>query len=261
MLRPVSVLLLLAMLGVVPAHAGDDFCVDRPGLGTPPCVAEPGHPIIEMGLADLTRDRNADMTSDTLVLAETLMRVGVGGATEFRFGFDGFGHVVSTDRAGRRMRAAGAGDVTLGVRHNFRGTDGPVAVQAFVTLPVGGRALGAGDWGAGVLLPVAFDLSDVWSINLTPGIDAAVDGDRSGRHLAYGSAAGVSAKIGSGFTATIDAKLIRDDDPDDASTSAQASASLAWQPHPDTQFDVGAIAGFNRDTPDVELYVGVAQRF
>ena len=246
-----------------PAIAGDDaICADRPGLGTPPCIAPVGHPVLEVGLGDVTRDSDADMRSDTLVLGSALARFGVGGDTEVRIGWDGTGQVITRDRmSGLRTRQTGVGDVTLGLQHGFGGSDGPAAVQAFVTVPTGGEALGRGDWGAGLLVPMQFDLDKTFSIGLTPEVDAAVDADRSGRHVAYGGAAGVAAKLTDALTATVDAKVMRDDDPDGATTQARSSASLAWLPRKDLQFDVGAVAGLNAETPDIELYVGVATQF
>ncbi len=43
-----------------------------------------------------------------------------------------------------------------------------VAVQPFVTLPTGGAAIGAGDWGGGLVVPVGVALSDKVSLELTP---------------------------------------------------------------------------------------------
>ena len=258
-----SFLSAVCMMASGSACAEDDgICADRPGLGTPPCIAPVGHPVLEIGLADLTHDSDAVMRSDALVIGSALARFGVGGDTEVRIGWDGAGQVIARDRmAGLRTRQTGVGDVTLGVQHGFGGSDGPVALQAFVTVPTGGEALGRGDWSAGLLVPMQFAIDKTFSIGLTPEIDAAVDADRSGRHVAYGGAAGIAAKLTDALTATVDAKLMRDDDPDGAATEARSSASLAWQARKDLQFDVGAIAGLNRAAPDVEFYVGVATRF
>jgi hypothetical protein len=37
--------------------------------------------------------------------------------------------------------------------------------------------------------------------------------------------------------------------------------SLAWQPRPSLQFDIGANIGLNRNTPDVVGYLGISTRF
>ena len=63
------------------------------------------------------------------------------------------------------------------------------------------------------------------------------------------------------ITTTIELQLTRDDDPAEATTQALAGLSFAWQPSKNLQFDVGAVAGLNRDTPDARLYAGIARRF
>jgi hypothetical protein len=55
--------------------------------------------------------------------------------------------------------------------------------------------------------------------------------------------------------------LTRDRDPGGHSTEALAGFSAGWQPDDDSQWDVGANVGLNRDSPDVEVYLGFARRF
>ncbi|VVT23792.1 conserved hypothetical protein [Sphingomonas sp. EC-HK361] len=117
------------------------------------------------------------------------------------------------------------------------------------------------DWGAGVLLPVTYSLSDAVQFEATPELDAAVDTDRRGRHAAYGSAAGIGWKIAEPVTLTGEVQVLRDDDPQGASTQALAALSVAYSASDDLQFDLFGAGGLNRDTPDVEIAAGFARRF
>jgi hypothetical protein len=45
--------------------------------------------------------------------------------------------------------------------------------------------IGAGTWGAGVVLPAQIFFSRTWSLTLDPEVDAEPNEDGSGRHLAY----------------------------------------------------------------------------
>ena len=54
---------------------------------------------------------------------------------------------------------------------------------------------------------------------------------------------------------------IRDEDPEGHATTLTGGVSLGWQPSGSTQFDVGANLGLDRNSPDVELYIGAARRF
>jgi hypothetical protein len=50
-------------------------------------------------------------------------------------------------------------------------------------------------------------------------------------------------------------------DPDGTGKQASADGSVAYLVNNDLQLDAGANFGLNRNTPDVELYAGVAKRF
>nr|QQZ49043.1 hypothetical protein JKL49_17735 [Phenylobacterium glaciei] len=53
----------------------------------------------------------------------------------------------------------------------------------------------------------------------------------------------------------------RDDDPAGATTQASFDLTAAWTPSDNVQLDVGLNAGLNHDTPDIEVYAGLARRF
>jgi len=253
-----------ALLGIAaPTHAElREFCASRPGLGTPACTVDPGHVVVEVGLADWTLDDNADERNDTLLFGDTLVRVGLDDKTEAQVGWTPYGHVRVRDKAaGLVTRTGGTGDVSLGLRRSLSGPNGPVAIQPFVTLPVGGSAIGAGDWGAGVIVPIGFDLGHDVQLSLTPEIDAAVNESGSGRHLAYGSVIGLSAPLTDGLDGSIEFQAMRDEEAGAAATQAFASASLAWMVGANTQVDIGGVAGLNRNSPDAEIYLGIARRF
>lgn len=249
-----------------PASAEErDYCPARPGLGTPACTIAPGRVSVETGLADWTRDDTSDLREDTVVYADTLVRIGITDILEAEIGLTPFGDVRTRDKLnGAVTREGGVGDLFLGAKLNLRNPDGSgfsVAALPFVTVPTGGSAIGAGDWAAGFLLPMSLDIGHSFSLQLTPEIDAAVDGDRIGRHLAYSAIIGLGIPLSETVSGTLEVQGIQDDDSGSRTTKAFASASVAWLPRPDLQLDFGGIAGLNRDSPDVELYVGVSRRF
>ena len=246
-----------------PAQAEDrDFCADRPGQTTPPCTLAPGKVQIESAFGQWTRESDPDARTDTLALGSSLLRAGLTSRLEAQVGWTPFGVQWVRDSAtGAIRRQSGAGDVTLGLTYGLAGANGPVALQGFVTLPTGGAAIGAGDWGAGLRLPAQVDLGHGVQLGLTPEVDAAVNGPGAGRHLAYGGAAGIGLALSGKVQLGLDVSAFRDDDPDGHATLASAGASLAWQTGKDTQLDLGGTAGLNHDSPDLALYLGIAHRF
>ena len=260
-------LLALAMLGATPAMAADlrDLCSDRPGLDTPPCTVDAGHVQVEMGIADWTRDTQPDSRTDTTLLGDTLVRIGVGRSTEVRIGWTPYGIDRERDRATGAVRTVHrSGDVTLGITQNLVHPDGKgfsIAVLPSVSVPVGREPIGAGTWQAGVLIPVSWELGDSVQLLLTPEIDAAADADGRGRHLAFGTAAGVSLTLTKTVHLSLEVEAIRDRDPANHQTQALAGASLAFQLGDNVQIDVGGNAGLNHVTADVEAYCGITRRF
>jgi hypothetical protein len=254
------------LMAAGPAVADPDLrklCTDRPGLGTPACTLDAGHVQVEIGLADWALDRQSGTRTDTWVAGDTLVRFGIADHAELQVGWTAFGW--TRERTGGGVsHASGTGDLTVALRRNLLHPDGSgatVAIMPYATLPTGGGAIGAGDWSAGVKLPFGFDLSQAVSLEFAPRVEAAVDDDRHGRHLAFGSVAGVAVDFSPVWNMTAELEADRDDDPSGHQTETLAGLSFGWTPGRNFQFDAGAIVGLNRATPDVEVYAGIVRRF
>lgn len=237
------------------------FCADRPGQTTPPCVLTAGEVMVEVGLASWQRSVSATRSTSDFALGSSILRVGLPGNTEVQVGWGGVVHTTHRDAvAALRERQSGVGDVTVGLAHGLSGTSGPLAIQAFVTLPTGTGNATAGAWAGGVRIPANVDLPEGWQLGLTPEFDLVGNGSGTGHHLALGGAAGLSHAIATNVSAGVDISVFEDRDPADATTTAITTASLAWQPGRDTQLDIGAGVGVTRNAPDVLLYLGIVQR-
>jgi len=261
-------LTLVALAVATPALAQDDeprFCPNRPSLGSSACTTEPGRVQFEFSAFDWQLDDTADQREDQVVAADLLARIGLGPTTEVQVGWTAFGHVRTRDKAtGGIDTVNGTGDVTLALRQNFRNPDGKglsFGIQPQVTLPVGSRDVGDGDWSAGVLLPVTYDLSDKLNLQFTGEADAAANEDGNGQHLAYSGIWGLGYDISDKLTAVAELSLERDNDPAGHQSHSLAALSLAYTPRKTLQLDVLAVAGLNRTSPDVRLVTGGAVLF
>lgn len=262
--------LVLAMLGLAvgtsaAAQETPRFCPNRPTLGASGCTTEPGRVQIEMSGVDWQRDDDSDEREDIILAGDIQARIGVGPRTEVQVGWAGFGHVRTRDKASGRVAASdGVGDVRLAVRQNLSHPDGEalsIGLEPFVTLPVGRTPVGAGDWAAGIVLPISYAMTERWSVAVTGEIRATVDADGDGRHLAYGGIVGAEYAVTERVMAVAELALARDDDPNGQQTRALAAGSIAWQPGPGLQLDVLAVAGLNRTSPDFRLVTGAAILF
>lgn len=254
-----------ALLVATPALAQGEprFCVNRPSLVDTPCTVEPGHVLLEIGAVDWTLDRKARAREDTILVADARARIGFADHAELQLSWTAYGY----DRLrtpGGVVNASGVGDVRVAVRRNLRHPDGSgfsFAAEPYVTMPAGGRAIGAGDWGYGLVVPVNYDLTDAVSLQVMGSVDAAVDADRSGRHLSYSGNWGLGYQLAEKWITVAELQVVADADPSARITQSVAAVSLAFQPRKTLQLDVLVGAGLNRDTPDLNLALGGAVLF
>ena len=265
---PGPIMLALAALGLGASARAEtlrDFCPDRPGLGTPPCTIDAGHFDVELGLGDWTLDRSPASRVDTIEAGQILVRIGLTDSLEAQMGWTAFGHVRMLDRpTGATASASGVGDLSIALRQNLVNPDGSglsLAVMPFATLPTGNDVIGAGEWTAGLLVPVSYDLGSGVQLGLTAQAEAAADEDRSGRHLAYGGVAGVSLPLSDTVGATFEIAARRDEDPSGHATEWLAGLSAGWMAQEGLQLDAGANLGLGSAAPDLQLYFGVSRRF
>lgn len=252
----------------VAAQAQEDgprFCPNRPSLESSACTTEPGRVQFEFSVADWTLDNSAAERDDTILGGDFLARLGVGATTELQFAWTPVAYVRTRDKAtGNIGRVARPGDVRLAVRQNLRNPDGKglsYGLEPFVTLPVGRSPVGAGTWGAGVVLPVTYDVTDAVNIGFTGELDAAPDDDGDGRHFQYSGIAAASLAVTEAVSLTIESQLLRDRDPMEHATQAVAGLGVQWKYSKTRAFYAEAVGGLNHASPDVQLYAGVAALF
>lgn len=144
---------------------------------------------------------------------------------------------------------------------NPDGSGFALALMPFATVPTGNSAIGAGDWGAGLLLPITRELPAGLQFGFTGSSEVTVDEDGVGHHLAHGAIVGLDVPLGETVEATFELSARRDRDPSGAATEWLGGMSVTWSPNELLQLDVGANPGLEDDSPDLQLYFGVAHRF
>lgn len=98
-----TVLGLIGLLASRSAWADDkprDYCPDRPGLGPPACTIDRDRVSVETSLADWTLDKQGRDRTDTMLIGDTLVRVGLTDNVEALIGWTPAGFV-------RERRSAG----------------------------------------------------------------------------------------------------------------------------------------------------------
>lgn len=259
-MRSLLLALAIALLSALPASAEGlrDFCADRPGKATPPCILDAGHAQIEVGLADAVFRRSAGVHDTTYTFGASELRLGLTPWLEAEAGWAPL--IVDHDRdLGHR---SGVGDLTLGLRGALIAPDGggpALSLQGFVTAPTATHGLGAGGWTGGVRAPAQIPLGPL-ALGLMPEVDVARNASGHGTHAAWVGVASLSRGFGK-LTLGAEAWGAIDDDPSHVSHQASADLTAALALGADAQLDAGANIGLTRETPELELYMGIAHRF
>ncbi|MFI4964760.1 MAG: transporter [Caulobacterales bacterium] len=255
----VLTLALIALASAAHAQDARDFCAQRPGKATPPCILDAGRLQIETGLADAVFQHGDGAHDDTYTLGATELRLGVSRRVELEAAWA----PVVIDQTRGRPRRTGTGDASLAVLAALTDPDKmgvAVSAAAFVTLPTATHGLGAGGFTGGARLPIAIPLNDGFSLGLTPEVDVLRDAAGGGTHAAWVGVASLGRSFG---PVTLGAELWGQVEDDPAGTVRRASADLtsALMIGKNLQLDAGANFGLSRQTPDAEVYVGISRRF
>lgn len=257
---------LLAAGAALAQSAPRDFCPDRPGKGSPPCVLDVGRFQAELGLADAAYSRGGGTSTDDTAFGAVELRLGLTPTVEGQLSWTAHQRVREKDRtSGAVSIVDGGGDLGLALRWSLCNPDGDgfsVALQPFMTAPTGVDGIGGGTWQGGVIAPISVPLNAEWSLAVSPELDLRADADGSGRHAGFSNAIGVGRSVGP-VSLGVELWADVDDDPAGRVTSASFDLTAGWTPTstPDLQIDASAYLGLNRHAPDLELVIGVARRF
>jgi hypothetical protein len=242
------------------------LCASRPGLGTPPCVLDKGHVQFEIGVVSAQRDAEAGYRVETLALGSTEISYGLDGINQLSVVVAPYNIITTTNEAtGTRRRIMGVGDVALRWRHSLRNPDGEglsIAAEGLLNFALGVPGVRSSGWGAGVLFPLSWAITDTLAFITAPGFVWSENIARTGQHFDYTGSFGLAKTLGD-FALTVEAGYTRDGEPDSGRESASVAGSLAWSPPRDAnlQFDAGFSLALNPSAPDVQAYIGVVKRF
>ena len=250
-----------------PDSALRPFCTDRPTKGTGPCTVDAGHLQIESDIFNATSDDANGVTTDTLVYTSPNFRLGLTDTMDAELNISPFVEIETRDhRTGRTSIVSGFGDMVLRVKTSLVGNGAgyfSAAFDPFLKIPTAPAGIGNRAVEGGAVVPLAFVLSDVWSLSLVPEMDLLRNAEDSGRHVAGVVALGLTRAISSQLSASAEFWTNVDADPAGAVTQNSFDIAGSWQPpgSKDLQLDIGGNFGLNADTPAVQVYLGISHRF
>lgn len=256
-----------SLFNPVPDNQLRAFCTDRPTKGTGPCTVDAGHLQIESDIFNATLQNGEGVVTDTYLYTNPNFRLGLAQNLDIELNFSPYVEVVTHDHAtGARTDDSGFGDLFLRVKTSLMGNGQgtfSAALDPYLKIPTASLPIGNGAVEGGVVVPLQYALSDVWSLSLVPEVDVLKNQTDDGRHAASVAAFSITRAISAQVSAT--AEIWGNANFDPSGTIQQYSFDLAgtWQPAGarDLQFDAGANFGLNRETPGAQFYLGISHRF
>jgi hypothetical protein len=243
------------------------FCADRPTKSTGPCTVDAGHLQFESDIANVTWATTGGVDTTSALYTNPTLKLGLTNTLDVEINIAPYQTVTSKDRtSGITTRGSGVGDLFLRAKLNLLGDDSgsvAIALEPFVKIPTAPKSVGNGAVEEGVLAPIQFTLPDSWTLALDPEADGLKNALDDGQHLNIQTPISFGRPISKTVTGFVELWLDENFEPSGHTTQASFDLAAAWIPakRPNFQLDGGVNLGLNTQTPGVQAYVGVSQRF
>jgi len=243
------------------------FCTDRPTKSNGPCTVDAGQFQVESDVVNVTYDTSNGADTTTILYTNPTLKLGITNTLDLEVNIAPYVTVRSKDRAsGVTTKGSGLGDLFVRAKLNLIGDDSgsvAVALDPFVKIPTAPKSVGNGAVEEGLDVPIQFSLPDSWQLSLGPEADGLKNALDSGQHLNVQMPISLSRPLSKTVTGFIELWGDENFEPSGHVTQASFDLAGAWIParHPNFQLDGGVNLGLNNQTPGVQAYVGVSQRF
>lgn len=251
-------------IGQEPARPGRAFSTDRPDKTESPFTVPAGRVQVEAEPLGWTRDTDEGFRVTRVSAGAFNLKLGMAREADVQLIVEPYVREVREDaRAGTRERVGGFGDVTLRLKRNLWGDDGGAtafALMPFVTLPTNRGDLGADRVEFGLIAPLALDLADGLGLGVMTELDV-VERERGG---GYAASFVNSASLGVDVTERLGAyaELWTERSTERGSRWAvTGDMGVTFLAAEDLQLDAGVNLGLTRAADDLNIFVGMSQRF
>lgn len=256
--------LLAAALVASPVLAQDEppICTDRPSRANSVCTVPHGRWQVEADLVNFTRTDVGGTRTDVTLFAATTVKYGLDDRSDIEVIWAPVVEI-ETRTAGISDTLRGGGDLYLRYKRRLSRDGAPVGVSVvpFVKVPTARRGIGNREVEGGVALPVSLAGPGGSTVTFGPEVDLLLDADGRGHHAQVVNLVNLSRPLTAHLTVIGEVWSAVNLDPAGRTEQASADVALAWSLGPNAQVDAGANFGLTRDTPDVQVYVGLSRRF
>lgn len=249
----------------VPDGQMRDFDTDRPTKSNVPFTVDAGHFQYETDIVNFAHQSSGSTRTDTFLIPNPTLKVGLTNNVDLELNIAPIVGIHTFDSTTNMSSTTwGNGDLFVRTKVNLWGNDGGTSAFAlipYVKAPTAPSGIGNGAVEEGLIAPLSFSLPNGYTLLFNSEVDALKDSDDDGRHANYINLVNLSRQVVKDVTLYAEFWSDYNNDPTQRTQQYSADTAVAWMVRPNLQLDVGANFGLNRDTPAVQLYAGVAQRF
>jgi hypothetical protein len=245
-----------------------EMSTDRPDKTESPYTVDAGHVQVEMDVVNYGYDRHnperADVRAQTVGVGLANWKLGLLNDVDFQLVTESFvWQRIEDFDADAADEESGYGDTLLRVKWNLWGNDGggtAFALMPYLKLPTNEGNLGNNEYEGGLILPLAIDLGNEWSMGIMSQLDVVRDADDDGYDLELVQTATLSRTIAGDlggyveFFAAVNPKESSD-------WVGTVDLGLTYAITEDIQLDGGVNIGVTRAAEDWNPFVGVSVRF
>lgn len=246
----------------VPDSRLREMSTDRPDKTESPYTVDAGRFQIETDLVAVTRNKSDGVKTETIDVLPFNFKVGLTNATDLQVVYGAYSHV-RTSGAGVTDTESGAGDLVLRLKHNVWGNDGgPTALglMPFLKLPTGTLSDLNDDVEGGVIVPLAIDMGSGVGLGLMTEIDILKAADGRGYAPTFVNSATVSFEITDRLGLYAEAFVERSSE-SGADTIVTLDGGFTYAVTDNLQLDAGANVGVTKAADDLNVFVGLSQRY
>ena len=236
---------------------GRELSADRPDSTESPITVEAGRFQLESSFFSFTRDAEGGEVSESWVIGETNLKLGLNERTDVQLVLAPF----VTERLETSMGTTtleGFGDPEVRLKVNLWGNDGGATAAGllpWVKIPTGSE-VSNDEWEGGLIVPFAWDFAEGWGLGAQVEVGRAWD-ETIGHYTAFSHTVVLGREVTEELGVFIEYVGTASEMP----YEALFSAGVTFQVNDDLQFDVGGLVGLTDSADDWTLFSGVTARF
>jgi hypothetical protein len=246
----------------VPADKLGPMCTDRPTKSTGTCTVDAGHWQVETDALDMTWLRQNGVIAESWVVASPTIKLGLTERSDIELALTPY-EVMRTygPAAGPAQAVSGFGDLFLHVKYAVVTGNVAVTLDPFVKAPTARSGLGNGAWEGGLVIPIQANLPKGWQLGVDPELDVLRNAESAGYHYAASTPVTFSHPLSEGLTGSLELWTSTNFDPSRTVRQWSFDLALAQMFGKNLQLDGGVNLGLNRETPQVQAYIGISKRW